>query len=39
LISVLESEDINTINSGIVLEDDAIDHLSTNSNLENLILE
>ena len=40
LISALESEDINTINSGIVLEDDAIeDHLSTNSNLENLILE
>ncbi|MFV8332534.1 hypothetical protein [Flavobacterium sp. GSP14] len=40
LISVLESEDINTINSSIVLEDDAIeDHLSTNSNLENLILE
>ncbi len=40
LISVLESEDINTINSGTVLEDDAIeDHLSTNSNLENLILE
>jgi hypothetical protein len=38
LISVLESEDINTINSGIVLEDDAIeDHLSTNSNLENLL--
>ena len=40
LINVLEIEDINTINSGIVLEDDAIeDHLSTNSNLENLILE
>ena len=40
LISVLESEDINTINSGIVLEDDAIeDHLSNNSNIENLILE
>lgn len=40
LINVLESEDINTINSGIVLEDDAIeDHLSINSNLENLILE
>ena len=40
LINALESEDINTINSGIVLEDDAIeDHLSTNSNLENLILE
>ena len=40
LINVLESEDINTINTGIVLEDDAIeDHLSTNSNLENLILE
>lgn len=40
LINALESKDINTINSGIVLEDDAIeDHLSTNSNLENLILE
>lgn len=40
LISVLESEDITTINPGIVLEDDAIeDHLSTTSNLENLILE
>jgi short subunit fatty acids transporter len=40
LISVLETEDINNIKTGIVLEDDAIeDHLSTNSNLENLILE
>ncbi len=40
LISVLESEDISTLNSGIVLEDDAIeDHLATNANLENLILE
>ena len=40
LISVLESEDISTLNSGIDLEDDAIeDHLSTNANLENLILE
>lgn len=40
LITILETEDINTINSGIVLEDEAIeDILSTNSNLENLILE
>lgn len=40
LISVLETEDINNIKTGIVLGDDAIeDHLSTNSNLENLILE
>jgi short subunit fatty acids transporter len=40
LISVLETEDINKIKTGIVLEDDAIeDHFSTNSNLENLILE
>lgn len=40
LISVLETEDINNIKTGIVLEDEAIeDHLSTNSNLENLILE
>ncbi|MFV8361117.1 hypothetical protein [Flavobacterium sp. LS1P3] len=40
LISVLETDDINNIKTGIVLEDDAIeDHLSTNSNLENLILE
>jgi hypothetical protein len=39
LISVLESEDINTINSGIVLEDDAIEDHLNNSNLENLILE
>lgn len=40
LISVLETEDINNIKTGIVIGDDAIeDHLSTNSNLENLILE
>jgi short subunit fatty acids transporter len=40
LISVLETEDINNIKTGIVLEDAVIeDHLSTNSNLENLILE
>ncbi len=40
LISVLETEDINNIKTGIVIEDEAIeDHLSTNSNLENLILE
>ncbi len=40
LISVLETDDINNIKTGIVLEDEAIeDHLSTNSNLENLILE
>lgn len=40
LISVLETEDINNIKTGIVLEDETIeDHLSTNSNLENLILE
>jgi short subunit fatty acids transporter len=40
LISVLETEDINNIKTGIVLEDETIeDHLSVNSNLENLILE
>ncbi|TDE28769.1 hypothetical protein E0I61_10260 [Flavobacterium ranwuense] len=40
LISVLETEDINNIKTGIALEDAVIeDHLSTNSNLENLILE
>lgn len=40
LISVLETEDINNMNTSIVLEDEAIeDVLSTNSNLENLILE
>ncbi len=40
LISILESEDINNIKTGIVLEDETIeDHLSVNSNLENLILE
>ncbi|RDI52518.1 hypothetical protein [Flavobacterium glaciei] len=40
LISVLETEDINNIKTGIVIEDEAIeDHLSTNSNLENLISE
>ena len=40
LISALETEDINNIKTSIVLEDEAIeDHLSTNSNLENLILE
>ncbi|MFV8443090.1 hypothetical protein [Flavobacterium sp. LB2P44] len=40
LITILETEDINTINSSVVLEDEAIeDILSTNSNLENLILE
>ena len=40
LINGLETEDIEEINSSIVLEDETIeDHLSTNSNLENLILE
>lgn len=40
LMSVLETEDINNMNTSIVLEDEAIeDVLSTNSNLENLILE
>lgn len=40
LISVLETEDINNLKTGIVLEDETIeDHLSVNSNLENLILE
>lgn len=40
LISVLETDDIKDLNTGIVLEDETIeDHLSTNSNLENLILE
>ena len=40
LMSVLETEDINNMNTSIVLEDEAIeDVLSANSNLENLILE
>ena len=40
LISVLESEDINNIPTGIVLEDEVIEEqLSVNANLENLILE
>ncbi|MFV8336287.1 hypothetical protein ACNQF7_09410 [Flavobacterium sp. RSP29] len=40
LISVLEPEDINNIKAGIIIEDEAIEeHLSINSNLENLILE
>ncbi|WP_317129736.1 hypothetical protein [Flavobacterium gawalongense] len=40
LISVLEPEDINNINSTVVLEDEALeDLLTTNSNLEHLILE
>ncbi|MBG6061648.1 hypothetical protein IWX83_001434 [Flavobacterium sp. CG_9.1] len=40
LINGLETEDIEKINSSIVLEDETIeDHLSTNSNLENLILD
>ncbi|WP_426094563.1 hypothetical protein [Flavobacterium sp. DSR2-3-3] len=40
LIRVLETEDINNMNTSIVLEDEAIeDVLSANSNLENLILE
>jgi len=40
LINGLETEDIEKINTSIVLEDETIeDHLSTNSNLENLILE
>ena len=40
LMRVLETEDINNMNTSIVLEDEAIeDVLSTNSNLENLILE
>ena len=40
LITVLETEDITNMNTSIVLEDQAVeDVLSTNSNLENLILE
>ena len=40
LLRVLETEDINNMNTSIVLEDEAIeDVLSANSNLENLILE
>ncbi|RKS92281.1 hypothetical protein BC952_2167 [Flavobacterium limicola] len=40
LISVLETEDITNMNTSIVLEDQAVEEvLSTNSNLENLILE
>ena len=40
LINGLETEDINNIKTGIVLGDKAIeDHLTTNSNLEILILE
>ncbi|MFV8340920.1 hypothetical protein [Flavobacterium sp. XS2P39] len=40
LISVLETEDINNIKTTVVLEDQAIeDLLTTNSNLEHLILE
>ena len=40
LISILETEDITIMISGIVLEDQVVeDVLSTNSNLENLILE
>lgn len=40
LISILETEDITNMSSGIVLEDQVVeDVLSTNSNLENLILE
>lgn len=40
LISVMETEDITNMNTSIVLEDQAVeDVLSTNSNLENLILE
>lgn len=40
LISILETEDITNMSTGIVLEDQVVeDVLSTNSNLENLILE
>ena len=40
LISILETEDITNMSSGIVLEDQVVvDVLSTNSNLENLIFE
>lgn len=40
LISILETEDITNMSSGIVLEDQVVEEvLSTNSNLENLILE
>ena len=40
LISILETEDITNMSSGIVLEDQVVEVvLSTNSNLENLILE
>ena len=40
LINGLEMEDINNIETSVALEDDAIeDILSTNSNLEQLIIE
>lgn len=40
LMSVLETEDINKIKPGVILEHKAIEeHLSINSNLENLLLE
>ena len=40
LMSVLETDDINNMNTSIVLGDETIeDVLSANSNLENLILE
>lgn len=40
LISGLETEDINNMNTSIAIEDESIeDLLSGNSNLENLILE
>lgn len=40
LINVLETDDLNKINTSLALEDEAIeDQLYTNSNLENLILE
>ena len=40
LISILETEDITNMSSGIVLEDQVVkDILSTKYNLENLILE
>jgi hypothetical protein len=40
LISGLETEDINNMNTSTAIEDEAIeDLLSGNSNLENLILE
>jgi hypothetical protein len=40
LLNNLDAEDLEKINTSIVLEDESIEeHFSTNANLENLILE